>query len=201
AAPKKFPGARPNPPPYEDKWTTINNPTLCAGCHTQIFQQWNGSMMANSWRDPGWRGAFFLLSRMTATNGDCSIPTPPDGTPKAHLNPFANADCSSAFHLETTTHTTTNAGSLLDDFSSASETSPYHNAYWLTSDTGTRTHHQNSLGQPQYHDRDGDGDLFDDAFLVDTRLQPLPHAGATVHLDRYAVVIPPGTGGPVAVTA
>src|SRR5262249_57888108 len=31
--------------------------------------------------------------------------------------------------------------------------------------------------------------------------QPLPHAGATVHLDRYAVVIPPGTGGPIAVTA
>jgi hypothetical protein len=32
------------------------------------------------------------------------------------------------------------------------------------------------------------------------RLQPLPHAGATVHLDRYAGVISPGTGGPVAVT-
>src|SRR2546427_1988224 len=60
---------------------------------------------------------------------------------------------------------------------------------------------QNPLGQPQYQDPDGDGDLFDDAFLVDTRLQPLPHTGATVHLDRYAVVIPPGTGGPVAVTA
>src|SRR4029453_16506984 len=66
---------------------------------------------------------------------------------------------------------------------------------------GTVIDRQHPLGQPQYHDRDGDGDLFDDAFLVDTRLQPLPHAGAAVHLDRYAVVIPPGTRGPVAVTA
>jgi len=57
------------------------------------------------------------------------------------------------------------------------------------------------LGLPQYRDHDGDGDLYDDAYLLDTRLQPLPHAGATVHLDRYAVVIPPGTAGPVAVTA
>src|SRR5207248_5432787 len=57
------------------------------------------------------------------------------------------------------------------------------------------------LGVPQYRDLDGDGDLFDDSFLVDTRLQPLPHPGATVHLNRYAVVIPPGTVGPVAVTA
>ena len=56
-------------------------------------------------------------------------------------------------------------------------------------------------GQPQYIDRNGDGDLYNDAYLSDTRLQPLPHAGATVHLDRYAVVIPPGTAGPVAVTA
>ena len=29
----------------------------------------------------------------------------------------------------------------------------------------------------------------------------MPHAGATVRLDRYAVVIPPGTRGPVAVSA
>ena len=118
AAPYNVTEAESYPPPYEDKWTTINNPTLCAGCHTRIFQEWNGSMMANSWRDPGWRGAFFLLSRMTATNGDCAIPNPPDGTPKAHLNPFANADCSSTFNMGTTTQTTTNAGSLLDDFCS-----------------------------------------------------------------------------------
>src|SRR5712691_11065463 len=118
AAPYHAPAAASAPPPYEATWTTSNHPVLCAGCHTQIFQEWNGSMMANAWRDPGWRGAFFLLSRMTATNGDCAIPPPPDGTPKAHLNPFANADCSSTFNLGTTTQTTTGAGSLLDDFCS-----------------------------------------------------------------------------------
>jgi hypothetical protein len=60
---------------------------------------------------------------------------------------------------------------------------------------------ENPQGLPQYQDRDGDGDLYDDAYLSDTRLQPLPHPEATVHLNRYAVVIPPGTVGPVAVTA
>jgi hypothetical protein len=104
------------PPPYEDKWTSINNPALCATCHTRIFQEWNGSMMANAWRDPGWRGAFLLLSRQTATNGNCNTPPPPDGTPRAQLNPFANADCSSTFNLGTTAFTTTGSGSLLDDF-------------------------------------------------------------------------------------
>jgi hypothetical protein len=56
-------------------------------------------------------------------------------------------------------------------------------------------------GLPQFRDRDGDGDIFDDAFLSDTRLDPLPHAGATRVLDRYAVVIPADVAGPVAVTA
>ena len=32
---------------------------------------------------------------------------------------------------------------------------------------GTVIDRQNPLGQPQYHDHDGDGDLFDDAFLVE----------------------------------
>jgi hypothetical protein len=116
AAPYNVDEAAVYPPPYEEKWTTINTPTLCATCHTRIFQEWNGSMMANSWRDPGWRGAFLLLSRLTATDGNCDIPDPPDGTPKAQLNPFANADCSSTFNLGTTTQTTTGSGSLLDDF-------------------------------------------------------------------------------------
>jgi hypothetical protein len=83
------------PPSYEDKWATINHPLLCADCRPQTFQEWHGSMMANAWRDSGWRGAFILLSRMTTTHGDCAIPTPHDGMPKVHLNPFANADCSS----------------------------------------------------------------------------------------------------------
>jgi hypothetical protein len=59
----------------------------------------------------------------------------------------------------------------------------------------------NPNGLPQFRDLNGNGDLYDDAFLRDTRLRPLPNGGATVSLDRYAVVIPPGTAGPVAVTA
>jgi len=59
----------------------------------------------------------------------------------------------------------------------------------------------NPLGLPIFKDLNGNGDLYDDSFLVDTRLRPMPHAGATVRLDRYAVVIPPGTRGPVAVSA
>src|SRR5258708_4894268 len=105
------------PPPYEDKWVGVNNPMQCAACHARIFQEWNGSMMANAWRDPGWRGAFLLLSRMTATDGNCAIPNPPDGTPKAHLNPFANADCSPPFNLGTPTQSTTPPLTLLHAFS------------------------------------------------------------------------------------
>ena len=118
AAPYNTSEAQQSPPPYEAHWSTINHPKLCAGCHARIFDEWNGSMMANAWRDPGWRSAFLLLSRMTATDGNCDVPNPPDGTPKAHLNPFANGDCSSTFDLGTTTQTTTGSGSLLDDFCS-----------------------------------------------------------------------------------
>jgi Bacterial Ig-like domain len=60
---------------------------------------------------------------------------------------------------------------------------------------------RNPLGIPIFRDLNGNGDLYDDAFLRDTRLRPMPHAGATLTLDRYAVVIPPGTRGPIAVTA
>jgi len=118
AAPYNVDEAEFYPPPYENAWSSINNPMLCSGCHTRIFDEWNGSMMANAWRDPGWRGAFLLLSRMTATDGNCDLPDPPDGTPKAKLNPFANSDCSSTFDMGTKTHTTMGSGSLLDDFCS-----------------------------------------------------------------------------------
>ena len=59
----------------------------------------------------------------------------------------------------------------------------------------------NPLGKPIFRDLNRNGDLYDDAFLSDTRLRPMPHTGATVALDRYSVVIPPGTHGPVAVSA
>jgi hypothetical protein len=59
----------------------------------------------------------------------------------------------------------------------------------------------NPMGLPRFKDLDGDGDLYDDAFLIDTRLRPLPHPDSSIELDRYAVVIPEGTVGPVAVVA
>ena len=42
------------PPPYDHYFATSGNPQLCGTCHTQIFKEWNGSMMSNAWRDPGW---------------------------------------------------------------------------------------------------------------------------------------------------
>jgi hypothetical protein len=58
----------------------------------------------------------------------------------------------------------------------------------------------NPRGLPVFEDRNGDGDLFDDSFLSDTRLKPMPWPGATRTVDRYAVVVPPGTQGPIAVS-
>jgi hypothetical protein len=108
------------PPPWESSWEGTNNPGKCSGCHTGMFDMWNGSMMANSWRDPIWRGAFFLLARATATDGNCDIPNPPDATARNLINPFANGDCTSTFDLAgTQTHTTSGSGSLLDEFCSA----------------------------------------------------------------------------------
>jgi hypothetical protein len=58
----------------------------------------------------------------------------------------------------------------------------------------------NPTGAPQFRDLDGNGDLFDDSFLVDSRLRPAPHPESSRKLDRYSVVIPPGTRGPIAVS-
>jgi len=106
------------PPPFNSDWEGVNAPGSCSNCHATIFDQWNGSMMSNSWRDPGWRGAFLLVARLTATDGDCDIPNPPDGTTKAQINPFANGDCTSTFDIGDTTHTLSGSGSLLDGFCS-----------------------------------------------------------------------------------
>src|SRR4051812_41909259 len=47
--------ARAFPPPYEEYWQNQNHPGQCRSCHQEIFDEWNGSMMSNSWRDPVWR--------------------------------------------------------------------------------------------------------------------------------------------------
>jgi len=48
AAPYHVTEAEVYPPPSADTWTTVHHPMLCAGCPTQIFQEWNGFMMANA---------------------------------------------------------------------------------------------------------------------------------------------------------
>lgn len=63
----------------------------------------------------------------------------------------------------------------------------------------------NPTGLPQYSDLDGDGDLFDDSYLRDTRLGPMRKAGATdiatANLSsRYSVVVPSTIVGPIAVS-
>jgi hypothetical protein len=59
----------------------------------------------------------------------------------------------------------------------------------------------NPRGLPQFKDLNGNGDRFDDSFLRDSRFHPMPHPEATKKIDRYAVEIPPGTVGPIAVSA
>src|SRR5215472_12536752 len=71
------------PPPFEEHWQNQANPGQCQTCHKKIFDEWNGSMMSNAWRDPVWRAAFLLLARETSAHGECDAPDPPDGTPKA----------------------------------------------------------------------------------------------------------------------
>jgi hypothetical protein len=117
AAPYNVAEARIHPPPYDAVFSGKGNPTVCATCHQQIYQEWNGSMMSNAWRDPAWRAAFLLIARSTSTDGDCDIPAPPDGSKKARHNPFANDDCTSTFDIGQP-HTTRGSGSLLDSFCS-----------------------------------------------------------------------------------
>jgi hypothetical protein len=119
AAPYVATEARAFPPPYEEAWQTHNHPGQCRSCHAQIFDEWNGSMMSNAWRDPVWRAAFLLLSRVVSTHGNCDTPAPPDGSPRASPNPFAKSGaCASEFDIGTQTFAVSRPGSLLDGFCS-----------------------------------------------------------------------------------
>jgi hypothetical protein len=119
AAPYVTAEARFFPPPFEEYWTGSGHPGQCQSCHQRIFQEWSGSMMANAWRDPAWRGAFLLSARQTSTSGDCEVPDPPDGTAKARHNPFAiPGQCASRFDLGNAAQRVSRPGSLLDGFCS-----------------------------------------------------------------------------------
>jgi len=119
AAPYVTEEAKIFPPPYEEYWKTQNNPGQCQTCHSKIFDEWNGSQMANAWRDPVWRGAYLLMVRLTSTNGNCDLPSPPDGTEKAVRNPFAKpGECASTFDIGNEHVTLSRPGSVLDAFCS-----------------------------------------------------------------------------------
>jgi hypothetical protein len=119
AAPYVVSEAQAHPPPFEQDWRSEDNPAQCRSCHAKIFDEWNGSMMSNAWRDPVWRGAFLLLARSVSAHGDCDTPSPPDGTKKASLNPFAvPGKCASQFDIGTGKYEVSRQGSLLDAFCS-----------------------------------------------------------------------------------
>ena len=106
-------------PPFEDYWRTQDHPGQCKSCHAKIFDEWNGSMMSNAWRDPVWRAALLLLARTVSTHGDCDAPSTPDGTKRAATNPFAKPGaCASVFDIGTGKYTVSRPGSLLDAFCS-----------------------------------------------------------------------------------
>src|SRR5215467_5412854 len=119
AAPYVVAEAQAFPPPWHEHWEAEDSPGQCQTCHQKIFDEWNGSMMSNSWRDPAWRAAFLLLARATSAHGECDTPAPPDGTPKASHNPFANqGECTSTFDIGTGKYKVSRPGSLLDFFCS-----------------------------------------------------------------------------------
>jgi hypothetical protein len=58
----------------------------------------------------------------------------------------------------------------------------------------------NPTALPVFVDKNGNGDLFDDSFLRDTRFKPRGRPEYEKKIDRYSVVIPRGTQGPITVT-
>src|SRR5215471_10286131 len=160
AAPYVLAEAQAFPPPYHEHWEREGSPGSCQSCHKTIFDEWNGSMMSNSWRDPAWRAAFLLLSRATSANGECDTPEPPDGTPKESHNPFADkGKCSSTFDLGTQRYTVSRPGSLLDFFCSRCHmpTDYVDNIPLKNVQFDPHTHLESAAGDPKFHPTSDNG--------------------------------------------
>ena len=160
AAPYVVAEAQAFPPPFHDHWEQEDSPGQCQTCHQKIFDEWNGSMMSNSWRDPVWRSAFLALARATSTNGECDTPAPPDGTAKATHNPFANKEeCSSAFDIGGERYVTSRPGSLLDFFCSRCHmpTDYVDNIPLKDVKLDAATHLENAPGDPNFNPTSDNG--------------------------------------------
>jgi Cytochrome c554 and c-prime len=75
-----------------DKHLTIemfDPPETCGGCHSEIYQQWNGSMHSNSWKDPVYRAVLKLASSGTQgqVNKLCMGCHTPIGVTTGEANP------------------------------------------------------------------------------------------------------------------
>ena len=64
-------------------------PEVCGGCHTEIYQQWKGSMHSNAWKDPIYRALLTRASRATAGQVDklCMGCHTPIGVTTGEANP------------------------------------------------------------------------------------------------------------------
>jgi hypothetical protein len=160
AAPYVLSEARVFPPPYEPHWKSESNPAQCQSCHAKIFEQWNGSMMSNAWRDPAWRAAFLLMARSTSANGECDTPDPPDGTEKAKLNPYAvPGKCASRFETGTGTYTLSRPGSVLDHFCSRCHmpTNFLDNVPFASAEVDPATGEERAVPDPRFHPTSDEG--------------------------------------------
>lgn len=160
AAPYVLAEAQAFPPPYHEHWEKEDSPGQCQTCHQKIFDEWNGSMMSNAWRDPAWRAAFLFLARKTSANGECDTPEPPDGTPKATINPFANpGECSSTFDIGTGKYTVSRSGSLLDFFCSRCHmpTDYVDNIPLKNVKVDPHTHLESAIGDPNFNPTSDNG--------------------------------------------
>ncbi len=119
AAPYNVSEAEFFPPPFEADWKGASNPGVCNSCHSRIFAEWNGSMMSNSWRDPGWRGAFLLIARLTVHGRQLRHPESAGRDARERGSTRSpTRDCTSTLQHRYDAHTTSGSGSLLDGFCS-----------------------------------------------------------------------------------